>query len=192
LIGSSPAAVPILGFCAYSGTGKTTLLTNLIPRLREEGVQLALVKHAHHSFDIDHPGKDSYELRKAGADQVLIASRQRLAYVKERSSSSPEPHLRDILPCIDCEGLDLILVEGFKHEAIAKVELYRPSLGKPMLHPTDRNVIAVATDEPVTLARDLPRLDLNAPDEIARFILEWLRGPAAASASSRPAGGAAS
>jgi molybdopterin-guanine dinucleotide biosynthesis protein MobB len=179
-----PGAEPVLGFCGYSGTGKTTLLTRLIPRLREAGLRLALVKHAHHSFDIDHPGKDSYELRKAGADQVLVASRQRIAYVKERRSYSQEPHLRDILPYIDRQRLDLILVEGFKHEAVSKVELYRPSLGKPMLHPTDRNVIAVVSDEPFTLARDLPCLDLNAPEEVARFILQWLR--------TRPVDGAAS
>ncbi|MEJ2326875.1 MAG: molybdopterin-guanine dinucleotide biosynthesis protein B [Chromatiaceae bacterium] len=191
-MGPSPAPVPVLGFCAYSGTGKTTLLSRLIPRLREEGLRLALVKHAHHSFDIDHPGKDSYALRKAGADQVLIASRRRIAYIKERGLSSQEPHLRDILPCIDCQGLDLILAEGFKHEAIPKVELYRPSLGKPMLHPADRDVIAVASDEPFTLARDLPCLDLNAPEEIACFILEWLRDRAAGSAPTRPVEGAAS
>jgi molybdopterin-guanine dinucleotide biosynthesis protein MobB len=182
-----PPEVPLLGFCAYSGTGKTTLLTRLIPLLKQQGVRLALVKHAHHCFDIDHPGKDSYELRKAGADRVLIASRQRIAYVKECGASSPDPRLRDILSYLDSDGLDLILVEGFKHESIPKIELYRPSLGKPMVHPTDADVIAVASDEPVTLARDLPRLDLNAPEEILAFICGWLRDFAERAAPTRPA-----
>lgn len=165
--------VPLLGVCAYSGTGKTTLLGRLIPLLKEQGLRLALVKHAHHSFDIDHPGKDSYELRKAGADQVLIASSHRMALIRECSRPSREPRLFELLPCVDTRELDLILVEGFKHEAIPKIELCRPSMGRPMMHSADPHVIAVASDAPIALVRDLPLLDLNRPEEVLQFVLAW-------------------
>jgi molybdopterin-guanine dinucleotide biosynthesis protein B len=168
--------VPVLGFCAYSGTGKTTLLAKLIPVLKDRGLRLAVLKHAHHTFDIDQPGKDSYELRKAGAGQVLIASRHRIAFIKECSSPALEPSLDDVLPCLDPGSLDLILVEGFKHESIPKIELHRPALGRPMIHATDPDVIAVASDAPIALVRELPLLDLNAPEEIAGFVLDWLAG----------------
>jgi molybdopterin-guanine dinucleotide biosynthesis adapter protein len=172
---TSACRVPVLGFCAYSGTGKTTLLARLIPLLKARGLHLALLKHAHHTFDIDQPGKDSYELRKAGAEQVVVASRQRLAYIKELGSGAAEPQLADVLPCLDTRGLDLILVEGFKHAPIPKIELHRPALGKPVIHASDPEVIAVASDLPLAPARGIPRLDLNAPEEIAAFILQWLR-----------------
>ena len=175
--------VPLLGVCALSGTGKTTLLRKLIPLLKDEGLRLALVKHAHHSFDIDHPGKDSYELRKAGADQVLIASRRRTALIKESAGPPREPRLSDLLPCVDTRELDLLLIEGFKHEAIPKIELCRPSLGHPLIHATDPHVIAVASDVPFPLARDLPLLDLNRPEEILRFVLHWLAGQGALAAA---------
>jgi molybdopterin-guanine dinucleotide biosynthesis protein B len=175
--------VPLLGICAYSGTGKTTLLRRLIPLLKQEGLRLALLKHAHHSFDIDHPGKDSYELRKAGADQVLIASRHRMALIKECFASAREPRLSDLLPCVDTRDLDLILAEGFKHEPIPKIELYRPSLGRPLIHAADPDVIAVAADAPFPLARDLPVLDLNRPEEILGFVLAWLSDRSALAAA---------
>lgn len=171
---SIPCPVPLLGICAYSGTGKTTLLGRLIPLLKTEGIRLALLKHAHHSFDIDHPGKDSYELRKAGADQVLIASRHRVAVIKECPGPSREPRLPDVLPCLDTRELDLILVEGFKHAPIPKIELHRPALGHPSIHTFDLHVIAVASDAPVPLARNLPLLDLNRPEDILRFVLTWM------------------
>jgi molybdopterin-guanine dinucleotide biosynthesis protein B len=166
--------VPVLGFCASSGTGKTTLLTKLIPLLKARGLRVALIKHAHHSFDIDQPGKDSYELRKAGAVQVVVASRHRIACIKETPSRSLEPQLGDAMPWIDARELDLVLVEGFKHEPFPKIELYRPDLGKPMIHATDPEVIAVASDAPFAPARAVARLDLNAPEAIAAFILQWL------------------
>ncbi len=167
-------AVPLLGVCAYSGTGKTTLLGALIPLLKARGLRLALLKHAHHSFDIDHPGKDSYELRKAGADQVLIASRHRMAMIKECVGPCREPRLAELLPCVDTRDLDLVLVEGFKHEPIPKIELSRPALGHPLIHARDPHVIAVASDGPVELARELPVLDLNRPQDVLRFVLDWL------------------
>jgi molybdopterin-guanine dinucleotide biosynthesis protein B len=165
--------IPLLGFCAYSGTGKTTLLAKLIPLLRDRGLRLALVKHAHHSFDIDQPGKDSYKLRQAGADQVLIASRHRVAVIREQKENTREPRLAELLPCLYTRKLDLLIVEGFKHEPIPKIELYRPSLNRPMIHASDPHVIAVASDAPFPLARPLARLDLNEPKEILRFALDW-------------------
>ena len=166
--------VPLIGFCAFSGTGKTTLLEKLIPLLKGQGLRLALLKHAHHSFEIDRPGKDSHTLRMAGADQVLIASRHRVAVIKEQAEPTREPRLADILPCVDTRALDLVLVEGFKHEAIPKIELYRPSLTKPMIHANDPHVIAVASDAPFPMARGLPLLDLNRPQDILDFLLDWL------------------
>ena len=169
---SSP--IPVLGFAAYSGTGKTTLLKRLIPLLRRRGVKIGLVKHAHHDFDPDIPGKDSYELRKAGAAQVLVASHRRWALVTERDRVE-EPQLQRELERMDHQLLDLILVEGFKHERFPKIELHRPALGKPLIHPEDPSVIAVATDADLAETRDLPRLDLNDPSEIADFVGAWLR-----------------
>jgi molybdopterin-guanine dinucleotide biosynthesis protein B len=163
-----------MGFAAYSGTGKTTLLKRLIPLLREQGLRLGLVKHAHHDFDLDIPGKDSYELRKAGAAQVLVASHRRWALVTERDVVE-EPELQPMLERMDRERLDLILVEGFKHERFPKIELYRPSLGRPLIHPQDPSVIAVATDGVLPAPTELPLLDLNDPAAIADFVLAWMR-----------------
>jgi len=167
--------VPLLGFCAYSGTGKTTLLASLIPRLRDQGLRLALIKHAHHAFDIDQPGKDSHRLRKAGADQVLIASRHRMAFVRECRGPSREPRLTELLACLDTQHTDLVLVEGFKREPIPKIELYRPSLGRPLIHARDPHVIAVATDAAFDPARELPLLNINDPAEILSFVRHWLK-----------------
>ena len=167
--------VPLLGVCAHSGAGKTTFLARLIPLIKAEGIRLAVLKHAHHSFDTDLPGKDSYELRKAGADQVLIASRRRIALIREFPTSDREPRLGDLLPRLDTRDLDLILVEGFKHERIPKIEIYRPALGYSPIHASDPFVIAVASDAPVSLAGDLPVLSLNRPGDALGFVLAWLR-----------------
>ncbi len=172
---STDCPIPLLGFCAYSGTGKTTLLTRLIPLLRGEGLRLAVIKHAHHSFDIDHPGKDSYALRMAGADQVLIASSRRLAVIKERADPTRDPQLAEVLPWVVGHELDLILVEGFKHAPIPKIEIYRPALGLPQIHPSDPHVVAVACDAPFPMARDLPLLDLDQPLQVLGFVLGWLK-----------------
>ena len=163
---------PVLGFAAYSGTGKTTLLVKLIPLLTERSVRVALIKHAHHDFDIDIPGKDSYELRKAGARQVLIASDTRQALLTE-ATVTEDPGLDDLLNKLDLSRVDLVLVEGFRHAAFPKIELHRPSLKKNLIFPYDQDVIAVATDKRID-TRGLPLLDLNRPDDIARFILEWM------------------
>ncbi len=167
-------SIAVLGFAAYSGTGKTTLLKKLIPLLREQGLCLGLVKHAHHDFDLDIPGKDSYELRKAGAAQVLVASHRRWALVTERDVVE-EPELQLLLEQMDRERLDLILVEGFKHECFPKIELYRPAMGRPLIHPQDPSVIAVAVDAELPDPLELPLLDLNDPAAIADFVLAWVR-----------------
>lgn len=166
--------IPVLGFAAYSGTGKTTLLKRLIPLLKGQGLRLGLVKHAHHDFDPDIPGKDSYELRRAGAAQVLVASHRRWALVTEQEVVE-EPQLQPLLERMDRERLNLILVEGFKHERFPKIELYRPALGKPLIHPRDPDVIALATDAGLPEAARLPLLDLNDPAAIADFVLAWVQ-----------------
>lgn len=166
-------AVPLLGLAAYSGTGKTTLLRRLLPLLKARGLRVGVVKHAHHSFDTDLPGKDSYELRKAGAAQMLVASRRRWALVTE-TANAREPRLEDALRHLDQSALDLVLVEGFKAESFPKIELHRPSLGFPLLCREDRSIIAVATDVPLATDPGVPRLDLNRPREIVEFMLRAL------------------
>lgn len=166
---------PLLGFAAWSGTGKTTLLEKLVPLLVARGLRVAVIKHAHHEFDIDVPGKDSYRMRKAGARQVMVASRRRWALITEHDDGRAEPRLSELLPQLDHASLDLILVEGFKHEPIPKIELHRSSLGKPLLHSTDPRVVAIATDAPLNPAPALPVLDMNTPEEIADFIFDYLR-----------------
>jgi len=168
---SSPR--PIVGFAAYSGTGKTTLLEQVLPLLRTAGVRLAVIKHAHHDFDIDQPGKDSYRLRKAGAQQMLIASARRSALMIEHEPER-EPLLAELVQQLHIKDVDLIIVEGFRHEAFPKVELHRPSLGKPLLHPEDPNIIAIASDEPKFYTTALPLLDINRPQQIADFLREHL------------------
>ncbi len=170
---SDSATVPVLGFAAGSGTGKTTLLASVVPLLREAGVRLALVKQAHPDFDLDQPGKDSYELRKAGASRVLLASRQRWALLVERAVER-EPVLEELLEELDRHDLDLVLVEGFSAGRFAKVELHRPALGREPMYPTDEAVVAVATDAPLAAPCALPVLDLNEPRAVADFVVDWL------------------
>ena len=164
---------PIVGFCAYSGTGKTTLLTKLIPILASKGLRLAILKHAHHEFDIDHPEKDSYKLRHAGATQMLISSSRRWALMRELAEDEQELALQELLGQIDHASADLVLVEGFKKEAFEKIELHRPSLGQPLMCTSDKNVIALATDDEVKTPQHLPQLNLNNPDNIADFICRY-------------------
>jgi molybdopterin-guanine dinucleotide biosynthesis protein B len=166
---SIAASVPVLGFAAFSGTGKTTLLLKLIPLLRDQGLRVGLIKHAHHGFDIDHPGKDSHELRHAGASPVLITSSIRRAIVTERPLPR-DPVLAEELACFDPGSADLILVEGFKRERFPKIELHRPVLGHPLLFPDDETIIAIATDASLPIPPPIPLLDLNRPEEIVAFI----------------------
>lgn len=163
--------IPVLGFAAYSGTGKTTLLMKLLPLLTSRGLRIGMIKRAHHDFDVDKPGKDSYELRKAGASQMLVVSRRRWALMVE-NTQEVEPNLGDLVARLDGRRLDLILVEGFKREVFPKIEVHRPSLGHRPLYPNDPSIVAIATDRPLSEPAALPVLDLNAPAAVAAFISE--------------------
>lgn len=163
--------IPLLGVCAYgSGSGKTTLLTKLIPELKTRGLRVSLIKHAHHNFDIDHPGKDSYRLREAGAVQTLLASSKRWALLTELPDPR-EADIEELTAQLDPQLADLVLVEGLRQAGIPKIEVHRPGLGYPLLANADPNVIAIATDEPVSTT--LPLLDLNNAEEVAGFVLQW-------------------
>ncbi len=161
--------IPVLGFAAFSGTGKTTLLTRLIPLLREQDIRIGVIKHAHHKFEIDYPGKDSYELRKAGAQQMLIASASRMALIREYEQDT-EPQLADLVTKLDQTMLDIILVEGFRHVPFPRIELHRSALRKPLLCLDDESIIALASDAPLNVQIKIPVLDLNNPQQIATFI----------------------
>ncbi|OUS14641.1 molybdopterin-guanine dinucleotide biosynthesis protein B [Rhodospirillales bacterium 47_12_T64] len=156
----------VFGLAGWSGSGKTTLLKQLIPILVERGLKVSTLKHAHHKFDVDKPGKDSYEHREAGASEVMIASGNRWALMHELRDEK-EPTLQELIPRMT--PVDLLLIEGFKKEDHQKLEVYRPSLGKRMLHKDDTNIIAVATDEDF-LESTLPVINLNDVEAIADFI----------------------
>jgi len=168
------ACVPILGFAAFSGAGKTTLLTKLIPLLQKQGLRLGLIKHGHHDFDIDYPGKDSFRLRAAGASPVMIVSSKRRAIITEICPEQ-EPSLDGQLRFFDQTGLDLLLVEGFKKESFAKIELHRAALQKPLLYPGDAHIIALASDGLPAIPCPLPLLDLNQPRQIADFVINFVK-----------------
>lgn len=158
-----------LGFAGFSGAGKTTLIEKLIPILVRRGLRVALIKHAHHRFEIDTPGKDSWRHREAGATEVLITSEHRWALMHELRGA-PEPSLEEQLarlsPC------DVVLIEGYKRHAIPKIEIHREAHGRPLLQPDDPTIVAVAADTPIVCG--VPLLDLNRVDEIARFLFEYL------------------
>ncbi|HHY0421807.1 TPA: bifunctional molybdopterin-guanine dinucleotide biosynthesis adaptor protein MobB/molybdopterin molybdotransferase MoeA [Vibrio parahaemolyticus] len=164
--------IPILGFAAYSGTGKTTLLEALLPKLTEAGLRIGMLKHAHHNFDVDKPGKDSYRLRKAGASQMLIASRNRFALMTETPEAEAE--FEYLLTRFDEDKLDVVLVEGCKNIAFPKIELHREDVGKPWLYPHDENIIAIASDT-AELDSELPQMNINDLDAIAQFVLQYVQ-----------------
>lgn len=166
--------VPVIGFAAYSGTGKTTLLKQLLPRLKRRGLRVGVIKHAHHQFDIDYPGKDSFEIRAAGAQQVLIGSAKRWALITERPEGN-DPSLAEMLAQLTPGGLDLIIVEGFRDEAFPKIELHRPALKRPLLSTHDASIIAIATDAPLAAPVALPVLDLNDAEAIENFVIAYCR-----------------
>lgn len=159
----------VFGFAGFSGSGKTTLIEQLIPRFVAQGLRIALVKHAHHTFDVDHPGKDSYRHRHAGATEVLVTSSRRWVLMHELRGEA-EPSMEEVVARIS--PCDLLLVEGYKRASIPKLEVYREIVGEGMLHPHDPNIVAVATDRPFDL--HLPVLDLNRPDLVGDFILGHL------------------
>lgn len=162
----------VVGFAGYSGSGKTTLVERLIPALKVRGLRVSVVKHAHHSFDIDHPGKDTWRHREAGAFEVVVASNRRLALVREfeQEARLSVHHLIAQL----YEGVDWVLVEGFKDSDLLKVEVWRPSSGQPVRYPQDDFVAAIATDEPDRLPEPTlrPVLDLNDPDAVAQWLAD--------------------
>ncbi|EJG1727802.1 bifunctional molybdopterin-guanine dinucleotide biosynthesis adaptor protein MobB/molybdopterin molybdotransferase MoeA [Vibrio parahaemolyticus] len=164
--------IPILGFAAYSGTGKTTLLEALLPKLTEAGLRIGMLKHAHHNFDVDKPGKDSYRLRKAGASQMLIASRNRFALMTETPEAEAE--FEYLLTRFDEDMIDVVLVEGCKNIAFPKIELHREEVGKPWLYPHDDNIIAIASDS-AELDSELPQMNINDLDAIAQFVLQYVQ-----------------
>jgi molybdopterin-guanine dinucleotide biosynthesis protein B len=163
-----PSSPPLLGFAARSGTGKTTLLAELLPLLEAEGLRVGVIKHSHHDVEIDRPGKDSYRLRKAGARQLILASPYRTVLIEEKRPPR-EPRLAELVVRLDLGSLDLVLTEGFRHEPFPKIELHRHGLGRPFLHPHDTSIIAIASDRKLDTL--LPQLDLNRPRQIVQFIL---------------------
>lgn len=157
----------VLGIAGWSGSGKTTLLVRLVPLLVQQGLRVATLKHAHHAFDVDTPGKDSYEHRKAGASQVIVSSARRWVHmheVDEGGEASLAFLLGRMTPC------DLVLVEGFKRDRLAKLEVYRQQLGKPALYAEDPRIIAVATDGPLA-GEHPPVVDLNDTAAVAAVVL---------------------
>ena len=157
----------IFGFAGWSGSGKTTLIEKLIPRFVKRGLRVSLIKHAHHTFDVDKEGKDSWRHRQAGATEILVTSSRRWVLMHElRGAHEPtfEEQVKHISPC------DLLIVEGFKHAPIPKLEVWRAATGEPLLHPNDPHIVAIATDAKIETR--LPVLDLNDDAAIAEFILK--------------------
>lgn len=157
----------IFGLAGWSGSGKTTLMVRLVPELTSRGLRVSTIKHAHHAFDVDRPGKDSYEHRRAGATEVLVTSANRWALMHENRGEA-EPSVEELVARMT--PVDLLLIEGFKHHAHPKVEVFRRANGKPLLAPGDPMVRAVASDGPVPEV-SVPVMDLDRPDLVADFIL---------------------
>ncbi len=159
----------VIGIAGFSGSGKTTLIEKVIPLLVMEGLRVSLIKHAHHEFDVDQPGKDSYRHRHAGCAEVLISSSRRWALMHEMRGAAEPPVaelLKKFAPC------DLVIVEGYKTEPIPKIEVHRRDAGNPLLYPGDPQVIAIATDEP--LDTPLPQMGVDDAEAVAHFIMKHL------------------
>lgn len=165
---------PVIGFCAYSGSGKTTLLSKLLPVLAERNIRIGIIKHAHHSFDTDRPGKDSYELRKAGAKRMLITSSRRWALIHELANDA-EATLSELIATMTCPDIDLILVEGFKREKFDKIELHRKACGYKPMYPQDRNIIAFISDIEKPADIRIPMIHIDDIDTICEFIIARCR-----------------
>ncbi|MBW6391180.1 molybdopterin-guanine dinucleotide biosynthesis protein B [Billgrantia antri] len=165
-------ALPLLGIAAWSGTGKTTLLERLLPRLTARGLRVAVIKHAHHGFDVDQPGKDSHRLRQAGAAPMLVASRARWAMMME-TPGQEEADLAQLIETVRGQRPDLVLVEGFKAWPLPKLELYREELGKMLRVAEDPWVKAVASQPPVSVPEGVDWLDLDDLEAIAEWVSEW-------------------
>ncbi|MBC5766153.1 molybdopterin-guanine dinucleotide biosynthesis protein B [Ramlibacter albus] len=161
-----------VGFAGFSGSGKTTLVETLIPALKLRGLRVSVVKHAHHKFDIDHPGKDTYRHREAGAFEVVVASDKRLALMREFEQAA-ELSVHQLIAEL-WEGVDWVLVEGFKQSNLLKIEVWRAAAKKPARYPDDDFIAAIATDTPAQLPEPTlrPVLDLNDPDAIAQWLVD--------------------
>jgi molybdopterin-guanine dinucleotide biosynthesis protein B len=166
----------VFGLAGWSGSGKTTLASRLIPEFVRRGVRVSTIKHAHHAFDVDQPGKDSYVHRMAGAAEVLVSSANRFALMHELRGA-PEPTLDQLLARLS--PVDLVLVEGFKRDRHEKLEIHRPSIGKPLMAPDDPHIVAVASDAPLAGLR-VPLLPIDDVAAIADFVLARCRLPGAA------------
>jgi len=160
--------VPVFGFVGFSGSGKTTILTKVIKKLHKKGVNVAVIKHTHHHFDIDKPGKDSYKFRASGAQQVIVGSKKRFALMVEMEQQ--EPDLTYLMSKLELKGLDLILFEGFKHEKYPKIEVHRKAMDKPWLFRDDDSIIAVVTDADLDVSH-LPVLGIYDVDGILDVVL---------------------
>ena len=165
----------LIGFAAYSGTGKTTLIKDVVMILKKSNYRVSVIKHAHHNFDIDQPGKDSYEIRKSGAENMLISSENRWALMHENMNND-ELTLINLINLLEKIKYDLILVEGFKAESFPKIELYRKEVSKDreLLSSSDKNIVAIATEQKTKLETSLPVLDINNPQNIVDFIINFL------------------
>ncbi|PKF51088.1 molybdopterin-guanine dinucleotide biosynthesis protein B [Enterovibrio nigricans] len=170
---------PVIGFAGFSGSGKTTLLEQVIPQIKARGLRVGVLKHSHHTIEPDPPTKDSYRLRYAGSDQLLLATAQRhMLFFEYHDVENREPALTECLAQLDHSRLDVILVEGFRDATLTKIEVHRPSYGKPLLCQIDNNIVALATDGAVEMHQrnemNIETLDLNQPTHVAQFILHWL------------------
>tara|TARA_B100000609_G_scaffold196979_1_gene193270 strand:- start:100 stop:618 length:519 start_codon:yes stop_codon:yes gene_type:complete len=163
----------IIGFAAFSGTGKTTLIKKIVSILSKKKYTVSVIKHAHHNFDLDQPGKDSYEIRKSGAENILISSEKRWALIHENKNNQ-ELSLEDLLNILGNIDSDIILVEGFKKENFPKIELYREEIGKDILFYNDKNIVAFATDVDINIEQNIEKLDINDPQQIVDYIIKFL------------------
>jgi molybdopterin-guanine dinucleotide biosynthesis protein MobB len=173
----------IIGLAGWSGSGKTTLITKVLPRLIARGQRVSTLKHAHHGFDLDQPGKDSFMHRAAGATEVVISSAKRFAVLHELRDE-PEWDLPDLLAKLS--PVDLVLVEGFKRDAFPKLEIHRKANGKPLLHPDDPHIVAIAADTTLPLAK-VPVIDLDDIERIADVLLKHATPLKSAAAALRSA-----
>ncbi len=162
----------VIGFAGFSGSGKTTLVEGVIAALKIRGLRVSIIKHAHHAFDIDHPGKDTYRHREAGAFEVMIASSRRVALIREFEREA-EVNVHHLIAEL-YDGVDWVLVEGFKQSDLLKMEVHRPSAGKPALYQDDDFIVAMATDEPAVFEGKTvrPVLDVNSPDGVAQWLVD--------------------
>jgi molybdopterin-guanine dinucleotide biosynthesis protein MobB len=163
--------IPTFAFVGSSGSGKTTLIEGVLPFLQAHGYRVGVVKHAHRGFEIDRPGKDSHRVRRAGAVQVLLGSNRQWALIGEQPPGADDPRLDALIARFDPREIDLVLAEGFSHEAVPKIEVFRPAHGRPpRCWPLDPDVVAVASDADLVVEPPVTRLELNRPESVAEFI----------------------